>query len=87
MQRKTAELIESMEPWREFGNSPSIQTRTPEQCAWDSAIQTAAELMRRIDNYDEHRASIILQSSIPCERNDPPVPMPEFVDPPDSFIE
>lgn len=62
----TKKIIEGMRCWydgtdgRGFdARASDNQQRNEQQCAWDSAILTAAELVRRLDNYDESRALAI----------------------------
>ncbi len=49
-------IILGMKPWFKFGKCKDNEKRTSEQQAWDSAILTAAEFVRRRMNYDEKLA-------------------------------
>ena len=62
-------IIKGMRPWYaeqkpfdfkyEDMRASSTETRTGQQRVWDHAILTAAEFIRRLDGYDETRATLI----------------------------
>ncbi len=60
------EIIAEMKVWYDGTYAPgkdrratSVESRTEQQKDWDSAILAAAELVRRMDGYDETRALAI----------------------------
>lgn len=65
---KLEQIIQGMRPWYTASSgivshgdmrAADNRNRTAEQIAWDRAILTAAEFVRRLDNYDETRALAI----------------------------
>lgn len=63
--RDPKEVMESMGPpatWLiKVGRAASIKSRTTDQKIWDSAILTAGEFIRRLDNYDESRCTALAE--------------------------
>jgi len=53
-------IIKGMKVWYKGFQAQSITSRTNEQKAWDKAISTAAEYVRRRQNYNETLAKEIL---------------------------
>ena len=65
---KAHEIIAQMKVWfdgstknRPDFRADEVLSRSDEQKAWDSAILAAAEFVRRLDDYDESRAILILE--------------------------
>ncbi len=49
--------------WLKYGHSEDPRTRTPEQRAWDAAIMTACEYLRRLDGGKERLQLLDLLTS------------------------
>jgi rubredoxin len=64
-------VLRSMFPaWLGFQKAESVESRTPEQRAWDSAILAVSEFVRRRQGHDETLALEIhnlLSTKLPCE--------------------